>query len=268
MKVKLTKTQENFIIQEFKKGKGRVTITKNFNYKFDTNITQFSMRRKIERLTKGISRNVPKVLFLDIETAPIKAWVWGTKKQFIPNNMIIEDWYILSWSAKWAGDPENSVKYKDQRGKSGKALRNDKKLLQPLWKLMNEADIIIGQNSDRFDLPKLNSRFLENKMGSPSQFKTIDTFKLASGKFAFTSNKLEWMTAKFCKKYKKQSHSEFAGFKLWEECIAGNKKAWASMEKYNKYDVLSLEELFLVLSEFTRTEVVTSALRAYNIIRE
>jgi uncharacterized protein YprB with RNaseH-like and TPR domain len=36
------------------------------------------------------------------------------------------------------------------------------------------------------------------------------------------------------------------------------------MEKYNKYDVLSLEELFLELSEFIKSEKISSALRAYN----
>jgi hypothetical protein len=46
--------------------------------------------------------------------------------------------------------------------------------------------------------------------------------------------------------------------------MKGNKKAWLSMEKYNKLDVLSLEELFLKLAEYDKSEVVTSALRTYH----
>ena len=129
---------------------------------------------------------------------------------------------------------------------------------------MDEADIIIGQNSDRFDLPRINSRFIEHGLGCPSKFETIDTYKMATNKFGFTSNKLEYMTKKLNKKYKKQSHDEFSGFKLWDECIKGNLKAWKSMEKYNKYDVLSLEELFLKLAEYIKNTKVASALRAYN----
>jgi DNA polymerase elongation subunit (family B) len=262
MKEDLTSAQITFIVNLFKKGKGRKTITRLFNRKFGTNVTEHSMRRKIERHTKHIERDIPKVLFLDIETKPLKAWVWGTYDQNIPLEMLIEDWSVLSWSAKWAGSAESEVIYMDNRKKKGEALVDDKKLLQPLWKLMDEADIIIAQNGDRFDLPKLQARFIEHDMGCPSEFSTIDTLKLGR-KFGFTSHKLAYMTEKLNKKYKKQDHSDFKGFKLWNECIAGNMKAWKSMELYNKYDVLSLEELFLKLSEFIKNEKVASALRAY-----
>lgn len=265
MKTELSKTQVNYIIQEFKKGKGRASITKGFNYKFDTNVTEYSMRRKIEKVTKGLSPNVPKVLYVDIETKPIKAWIWGTFNQNIPLNMIVEDWSVLSWSAKWANSPESEVMYKDNRTKKGDKLVNDKELLKPLWKLLNEADIVIGQNSDRFDIPKLNARFIEHGMGCPSEFIQIDTYKMATSKFAFTSNKLEYMTKKLNKKYVKQDHRKFVGFALWDQCIKGNKQAWKEMEVYNQYDVLSLEELFLNLATFIKTKNVASVLRAYDI---
>jgi hypothetical protein len=48
-------------------------------------------------------------------------------------------------------------------------------------------------------------------------------------------------------KYKKQKHGKFAGFRLWEECMKGNKEAWKEMQVYNNYDVLSLEELFYIM---------------------
>jgi len=263
MKKELTKQQITFIVSHYKKGRSRKSITRLFNRQFDENVTEYSMRRKIEKHTKHIEKDVPKVLYVDIETKPIKAWIWGTFNQNIPLNMIIEDWSILSWSAKWAGSSESEVIYRDNRKKKGKALLNDKELLKPLWKLMDEADIIIGQNSDRFDLPKLNARFIEHGLGCPSEFQTVDTYKMASRKFGFTSNKLEFMTKKLNKKYKKQDHREFSGFALWDECIKGNQKAWKSMELYNKYDVLSLEELFLQLSEYVKSSVVSSVLRAY-----
>jgi DNA polymerase elongation subunit (family B) len=258
----LSTGQITFIVSHYKKGKGRKAITRLFNRKYGTNITEYSMRRKLEKLTKDVERDVPKVLYVDIETKPLKAWVWGTFDQNIPLEMLIEDWSVLSWSAKWAGAPESEVIYMDNRKKKGSALTNDKELLKPLWKLMDEADIIIGQNSDRFDLPKLNARFIEHSMGCPSHFESIDTYKMAK-KFGFTSHKLAYMTAKLNKKYKKQDHSDFRGFKLWDECIKGNIKAWKSMETYNKYDVLSLEELFLQLADFIKNEKVASALRVY-----
>lgn len=263
MKKELSNSQITFIISMYKKGKGRKTITRLFNRKFDENLTEYSMRRKIQKYTKGIEKDIPKVLYVDIETKPLKVWTWGTWNQNIPLNMIIEDWSVLSWSAKWAGSSESEVMYSDNRKKKGDKLMNDKELLKPLWKLLDEADIVIGQNSDRFDLPKLNARFIEHRMGCPSEFVQIDTYKIASSKFGFTSNKLEYMTKKLNKKYVKQDHRKFVGFSLWDQCIKGNVQAWKEMEIYNKYDVLSLEELFLNLSEYIKNEKVASALRAY-----
>ncbi len=59
-----------------------------------------------------------------------------------------------------------------------------------------------------------------------------------------TSNKLEYLTDKLCTKYKKTKSKKFSGFDLWKACLSGNQAAWKEMEKYNKFDVLSLEELY------------------------
>jgi len=184
----------------------------------------------------------PKILIYDIETAPILASVWGLWDQNISLNMIKSDWHILAWAAKWLGDKPSKIMYMDQR--KAKNVENDKVILQGIWKLLDEDDIVITQNGKSFDEKKLNARFILNGMKPPSSYKHIDTKRIASRKFAFTSNKLEYMTDKLCKKYKKSKHKKFAGFDLWKECLAGNQAAWKEMEQYNKYDVLSLEELY------------------------
>lgn len=181
-----------------------------------------------------------RILFLDIETAPIIAAVWGIHDQNIGLDQIIEDWSILSWCAKWLGD--DHTYYEDVRHQ--KNLRDDKKILQKIWKLLNEADIIITQNGKHFDEKKLNTRFLLNGMHPPSRFKHLDTLQIAKGKFAFTSNKLEYMSKTVNVVFKKLDHKEFPGYKLWKECLDGNMKAWKDMEAYNKHDVLALEELY------------------------
>lgn len=183
----------------------------------------------------------PKVLLLDIETAPLLSYTWGIWEQNVPLGMIERDWFILSWSAKWLGDPDSKVMYMDQR--NAKNIENDKKLLQGVWKLLDECDVLIGQNSKAFDEKKLNARFILNGMSPPSPYEHIDTKKIASRKFGFTSNKLEYLTDKLCKK-KKSKHKKFPGFELWKECLKGNKEAFKEMEAYNKMDVLSLEELY------------------------
>lgn len=193
----------------------------------------------------------PKVLLLDIETAPILASVWGLFDQTISLNQIQKDWHILSFAAKWLNESPNKIIYMDQR--NSKNIEDDRKLLEAIWKLLDECDVLISQNGVSFDVKKLNARFVMNGMKPPSSFKNIDTLRIARKKFSFTSNKLEYMTDKLCTKYKKLKHGKFAGFELWKECLAGNPEAWEEMKKYNINDVLSLEELYHKLQPWDNT---------------
>lgn len=182
----------------------------------------------------------PRILVADIETAPILGYVWGLWDQNVGLNQIKSDWHLLSWSAKWLG--EKTVHYMDQR--QAKNIEDDKKILQGIWNLLDECDILVTQNGKAFDHKKLNARFILNGMQPPSSYRHIDTLVLAKKHFAFTSNKLEYMSKKLCTKYTKLKTKRFQGFDLWSECLKGNLAAWKEMEKYNKYDVLALEELY------------------------
>ena len=188
----------------------------------------------------------PKILVLDIETAPIVANVWKIWKENIGLSQIKSDWHLLAFSAKWLGDSTNKIIYMDQR--NAKDIEDDTKLLKKAWDLIYSADILITHNGINFDLKKLNTRFLLKGFKPLPDIKHVDTLRLARKHFSFTSNKLAFLTDKLCTKYKKLQHKNFAGFELWKECLNGNKKAWKEMEKYNKYDVLSLEELYNILS--------------------
>lgn len=193
--------------------------------------------------TKAVEETkAAKVLIFDIETAPMLAYAWAIWDQNIGLNQIKDDWFVLSWAAKWLGDSPSKIMYQDQRNAAD--VKDDKELLGGIWKLLDEADIVIGQNCKKFDIKKLNARFLHHGMQPPSSYRVIDTVNIAKKNFAFTSNKLEYMTDKFCTKYKKLSHKKYPGFSLWSACLAGDKAAWTEMERYNKYDVLSLEELY------------------------
>lgn len=182
------------------------------------------------------------MLLYDIETAPILGYVWGLWENNLGLNQIKHDWHILAWAAKWLDDPASKIIYMDQR--KAKNIEDDKELLMGIWKLLDEADIVITQNGKMFDEKKLNARFILQGFKPPSSYRHVDTKQIASRKFGFTSNKLEYLSDKLNKKYKKLKHHDYAGFELWKACLAGDLKAWREMEKYNKYDVLSLEEVY------------------------
>lgn len=185
----------------------------------------------------------PRILLIDIETAPILGYVWSLWKQNVGLNQIKEEWYILSYCAKWLHEPE--IMYRDVRENP----HSDESLMEPLWKLLDEADIIIGQNGKAFDMPKIQARLIMAGHMPPRPYKVIDTLIMAKQQFRFTSNKLEWMTGESAglTTLKKNQHSKFPGFTLWAECLKGNPEAWDEMKEYNIPDVTSMEELYLKL---------------------
>lgn len=182
----------------------------------------------------------PKILTIDIETSPMEAWVWGLFDQRIGLNQIKKDWIILGYGAKWDG---GEVFYEDVFTNRG---WEDEALLRNIWRLMDMADIIVTQNGKRFDVRKINARFLILGMQPPRPFKQVDT-KVEAAKLAMnTSNKLEYLAPNIAKSYK-EKHEKYPGFALWKECLDGNKDAWEDMRNYCMQDVIATEALYFAL---------------------
>jgi uncharacterized protein YprB with RNaseH-like and TPR domain len=179
-----------------------------------------------------------KILFLDIETAPSLGWVWGKWQQNVID--FKKDWYILSYAYKWAH--ENEIKVIGLIDLPGykRHAENDKALAKTLWKLLDEADIVIAQNGDGFDVPKINTRFLIHDLQPPSPYKTVDTLKIARKVFAFDSNKLDDL-GHYLNIGRKLPHT---GFHLWKGCMTGDPEAWKLMKEYNAHDIDLLEKLY------------------------
>jgi len=198
----------------------------------------------------------PKILVLDIETKPLLVYCWGLFDQNIGLNQIVEDWNVLAVAAKWYVGPDSHIygphdkmMYKDLSSKKDKT--DDRELMEWVWKLLDDCDILLSQNGIRFDSKKLNARFAIHGMDPPSSYKHIDTLVESKKNFSFTSNKLQYLSNTLCDKYKKMIKREFEGMDLWTECLNNNKKAWKEMEDYNKLDVLSTEELYQKLSPWS-----------------
>lgn len=188
----------------------------------------------------------PRILLYDIETSPIIAHMWSMWQQGFGLNQIESDWFIMSFAAKWLGEDE--IFYFDQS--QAEDIEDDRELLGNLWELLNECDFAIGHNIKRFDTRKANARFLLNGFPKPSSYRQIDTLEIAKQQFGLTSNKLEFLTDKLCPNTKKSKHQKYPGHTLWSECLKGNQEAWREMRAYNTDDVLSLEELYNLLSSW------------------
>lgn len=190
----------------------------------------------------------PKILFFDIETAPHLGYVW---EKWETNVIAFEEYgYILSFSAKWYGGKQITKGLIDYQGYR-KNKKNDREIVKELWKLFDEADFLVAHNGDQFDIKKCNSRFSYYNLPPPRPYRSIDTKKMAKGRFGFVSNSLDDL-GDYLGMGRKVSTG---GFDLWRKCMAGDKEAWKKMKKYNAQDVNLLEKIYLHLRPYMKNPV-------------
>lgn len=198
---------------------------------------------KSDYVNRYIDKDI-KILIVDIETAPIKAYVWGIWQQDVNIKGIISDWYMLSWSAKWLGsnDVMSAVLTKDEV-----LSENDFNIVIKLWHLLDEADIVVAHNGNKFDIPRMNSRFLYHNLMPPTPYKQIDTKVVSKSIFGESSNKLEYLARKFGFDGKLDTT-----FELWSDCLAGDEESLKKMELYNRNDVVVLENVYLKMRPYMK----------------
>lgn len=192
-----------------------------------------------EKITPKIGLGA-KILLFDIETAPMEVYVWQLKyNNYISHENIIKDFSVLCWSAKWLFDPEMIA----ERVTGQMAMdRQDDLILKHMWELLDQADIVVVQNGKKFDIPKLNARFLKAGYPPPMYYQVVDTKEIMAKNFGLSSNRLDYAT-------------QFLGirgkddmvFDDWIQCVRGSEQHLQKMLDYNKDDVLIMEELYLKL---------------------
>jgi hypothetical protein len=177
-----------------------------------------------------------RVLLYDLEVSPMLGWAydrWDTRLIHVEHES-----FIMCFAWKWLDEKKvHTFTAKN---------RDDLELCELLHSLMDEADIVVAHNADRFDNRVANARFLYHRLTPPAPYKTVDTLKAARRHFKYSSNSLNNLCSMLdigCKS--KDTHSD-----LWRSCLDGDEKAWRKMLKYNKQDVILLEELYLTLRPY------------------
>jgi hypothetical protein len=173
-----------------------------------------------------------KILFIDIETTPILAWVWGIWQQNVGLNQIVEPTHMLCWAARWL----------DYSKMVFRRVGN-KDFHKRLWTMLDEADVVVHYNGKSFDCKHINREFLEQGMTPPSPYKQIDLLQVIKGTFRFPSNKLAYVL----KALKMEGKVHHEGFELWTKCMNDVASAWRTMKKYNIQDTNQLVDLYLTL---------------------
>jgi len=199
-------------------------------------------KRLIRKVTK------PKIFVFDIETSTFTARLFSPKVNYVSHKNIIEDWFVICWAGRWQG--EKRIRHDVVTPEEAKN-RDDKRVCASLWEIMNEADVLIAHNGDRFDIKKMNYRFcIKHGFNPPLPYRTIDTLKESRKIFASTSHALDYL-AKQLKIPAKIS----TGFQLWIDCENGVKAALQEMDYYCRHDIEIGEEMYLVIRPWMKTGV-------------
>lgn len=172
-----------------------------------------------------------KKLYLDLETSPNIAHVWGLFDQTVSLSQLRESTRVICFAAKWAGSKRTLFFSEFADGREA--------MIKAAHELLAEADVVVHYNGKRFDIPHLNREFVEAGLAPPAPYAQTDLFSTVKQRFRFPSNKLQYVAGALGVGSKVQ-HS---GHDLWVRCMAGDPVAWREMRKYNIQDVILLEVL-------------------------
>jgi len=187
----------------------------------------------------------PNIFVFDVETLPMEVFVFGLYKQRISHKAVKNDWCMLSWVGKWLFQDEV---YSDCLTPEEARSRNDKRIATSIWQHIEQADVVIAHNGNRFDVKVLNARFFLNGLMRPSPYQVIDTLKITQNTFKFSSHKLDYISQIVFDKKKLETELD-----LWIRCTLGEQDALDYMLEYNIKDTLLLEEAYIMLRPWMKS---------------
>lgn len=194
-----------------------------------------------------MSPKSPRTLIYDIETSLQPVAVFDLiGNDYINHDNILGNRHLISMCWKWFGeDRVYSVSLLDDPKRFAKDPHDDLHVVRVAHKVMSEADCIVAHFGDQFDKKYIDTRVLFHGLPALPPVTSVDTKKIASSRFKFNSNKLDFI-GKFLGLGKKIKTDH----QLWLDIMRGSKRAIREMVTYNKQDVILLEKVFLKLLPF------------------
>jgi hypothetical protein len=180
--------------------------------------------------------NDPRILFVDIETSPALAAVWGTGNQYVSANQIRRRTRMqcLAWMRRGNSLAKFAAEWQD----GGRA-----KMLSRIHAELDAADLIVHYNGQSFDVTHLNREFVEAGLTPPSPYAQVDLYRAVKRRMRFDSHKLGFISDALEVGSKRREDMS-----LWNALDSGDTKERArarrEMARYNRQDVVLLEELY------------------------
>lgn len=193
-----------------------------------------------------MTTNDVKVLYYDLETSPLQAWVWGTGEQYIRHQQLTKGyqrWGIICVTYCWNDNqPAKSIDW-------GYEEQDTAKVVREFDEIIKQADHTIGKNSDRFDTKMINAcRMFAGLPGIPQWTLSKDDLEKQMRKyFRLPSQSLDYMSGQLGLGGKIKM--EFDDWINICEKNDGGRESFEKMIKYGKKDVEDTRTLWNKLVE-------------------
>ena len=143
---------------------------------------------------------------------------------------------LMCYAYKWLGDKNTEFVSMHDYGTYNEFVKS-------LCDLLDEANIVIAHNANKFDVKIANRFFVKEHITPPSPYKVIDTLRVARSNFKFPGNSLNAL----CEFLGIGSKEKITYADIEDDFLNGDKKAERLMRKYNIQDVNLLEQLYFRL---------------------
>lgn len=185
-----------------------------------------------------------RMLAIDIETMPGLVYTYDLFQPVISHKAIVEPSRIICYSAQWYGEKkvQFSSEYHD----------GPKEMLESLWNVMNEADIVLGYNTQRFDVPWIRGELMMNGLTAPSPVKHIDLFQTIKSNTRLMSKKLDYVSHRLLDDKKIDVNTMTLAIECQSPDPEVQRKAWNKMRTYSKKDTALLFPIFDQIKSFVK----------------
>lgn len=181
-----------------------------------------------------------KIVLWDTEISGIVATTWNLYPEYISHENMIDDWFMISVAWKELGKKKiESVSVLDDPERFKKNHKDDYYVVKTVRDMLDDVDILIAHNNDRFDLKAYNARLIFHQLPPLPKILSIDTLKEAKKVAKFTSNRLDFLGKLFTGEGKMHTPPG-----TWLKAMNGNEEAIKLMVKYNKVDIEVLEDVY------------------------
>lgn len=153
---------------------------------------------QIALFRQAIEQEHITVIGFDLETSPSKFWGWGTGEQYVDASALVpgtETKVITAQYKRYIVDKES--KYFTWNFNKKNLKGDDTQVVESITEIINNADIVVGQNIKAFDIKVLQERAKVLRLPPINVDFMMDTLTTSRSSFKSMSHRLDYRSKQY-----------------------------------------------------------------------